>query len=210
MYSLKPSPALSRLFFLVALAAIAISANTSKSEKSIAESRYFNIFIENEIVGKLEVRKITTGNHVFYSSKTSLLKDFNSNIALDYMASFNGGIMQHSLLKASVNSNIKLNTRTSRVKNKYLVYKQGQKVNEINESITHGTIQLYFEEPNNVTQCYSEHFGSFNQVLSENNHKYTLKNRYGNENTYHFDDGMLKRASLRNGDEIIDLIAAQF
>ncbi|MGB0431296.1 MAG: DUF6134 family protein [Bacteroidia bacterium] len=196
------------LILILASAFTPISNNTTSTK---TENLKFDIVAFDMVLGKLDVMKVSHGENIYYSSKTKVhfdvIKSFD--VLFDFNVNFSLGQMQNSIIKASVNGDVYTNTQTKKVYNSYHVYKEGEKAKEITDPIDFSTIQLYFDEPIQKTQCYAEQQGSFNTITPLGNHSYKMKNEKGRENIYYYENGKLKKAVIDSGLKEFEIVAKE-
>ncbi|MFY0672234.1 MAG: hypothetical protein JXQ87_02440 [Bacteroidia bacterium] len=197
---------LSMLFFL----AMAFTFNNPPVTKT--QTLQFDIVAFDKVLGQLDVMKVSYDNNIYYSSKTKVsfdvVKEFE--VLFDFNVNFAEKRMQNSSIKASINGDVYANTETKKQgKEHYFVFKDGEKQKELIEKIEFATVQLYFDEPTNITRCYAEQQGSFNTITKIDEHVYKMRNEKGRENKYYYKNGKLKKAVIDSGLKEFEIVARE-
>ncbi|MDO6492273.1 MULTISPECIES: DUF6134 family protein [unclassified Cellulophaga] len=160
----------------------------------------FNILHKNKVVGSLVATKVINGDIISYHSFTQIQTKIITTVDLkyDYNVTFNSDKLFNSNVNILLNGKSLAETSTLFRNGEYLVTKN-KKVLKLQDSIVYSTVLLYFKEPINVKECYSEQDGSFNTLVSLGNHKYKKINSKGNENVYVYKNGVLYEATIDGG-----------
>ncbi|MEP0212359.1 MAG: DUF6134 family protein [Cellulophaga sp.] len=160
----------------------------------------FNILHKNKVVGSLVATKVINGDIISYHSFTQIQAKIITTVDLkyDYNVTFNSDKLFKSNVSILLNGKSLAETSTLFRNGEYLVNKN-KKVLKLQDSIVYSTVLLYFKEPINVKECYSEQDGSFNTLVSLGNHKYKKINSKRNENVYVYKNGVLYEATIDGG-----------
>ncbi|WP_179374829.1 DUF6134 family protein [Winogradskyella wichelsiae] len=192
-------------FFIVSLLCL-ILGNTSSS---IEENLNFDIIHKGKIVGSLKATKTTKHSKTYYQSSTTIttriLKDIRVNYKYDVI--FSDDLLESSTVNISINEKSHAETHTQKNGTDYDVIKNNTNKDTLKEAIHYATVQLYFEEPKNISQCYSEQDASFNTIKPLGNHTYKKVNLKGKENIYYYKKGALKKATIDGGLIKFEIIA---
>ncbi len=174
------------------------------SEKNI----YFDIVHKNNIVGSLKASKTKTDAITTYKSATNIetriIKEFS--VHYNYNVAFENAFLKDAEVHITVNKKPHAETITRWKDTYYQVIKDEKDETSINKSINYATVQLYFEEPKNITTCFSEQDASFNTIMAMGNHTYKKINSKGNENLYYYKNGNLIKATIDGGIIKFDII----
>ena len=190
---------------IAAITLILISLNSSA--QTVQENITFNIIHKNKVVGQLTATKTIKDTTTYYNSSTNINTRIIKNIHVnhEYNVVFNKGVLSSANVNIRVNDKQNAKTITTRKNNSYQIIKNGKYETPINTPINYATVQLYFEEPIHVSQCYSEQNGDFNSIIAIGNHTYKKVNAKNNENLYYYNKGELTKAVIDGG-----LITFQF
>ena len=195
-----------RLLLLVGLivctATNPIAPNTSK---------YFDIVLKDKIVGTLKVSQNTKDSTIYYHSSTVIKTRLIKDIEVDYKydVTFNDMVLKKANVQITVNDKPHSKTTTLWKNGYYQITKNSNEENTLTEPIDYTTILLYFQEPVDIDRCYSEQDGSVNHIVALGNHTYKKINSQGKENTYYFNNGILKKAVIDGGIVSFDMIARE-
>ena len=177
---------------------------SSVSEKNI----HFDIVHKNNVVGSLKASKTETDAVTIYKSATNIetriIKEFSVNY--NYNVTFKNTLLKDAEVHITVNEKPHAETITKWKETHYQVIKDKKNETRINKSINYATVQLYFEEPKNISSCFSEQDASFNTIIPMGNHTYKKVNSKGNENLYYYKKGNLIKATIDGGLIKFDII----
>ncbi|WP_054851872.1 DUF6134 family protein [Olleya sp. ITB9] len=168
----------------------------------------FNVVRNNKIIGNLKATKTTTNNSINYQSATTIEAKIIKNIIVkyNYDVTFKSNNLETADVKIIVNNNPHTSTKTKKTDGNYKVLIDGKNEETIDAVINFSTIQLYFNEPINISKCYSEQTGQFNSIIAMGNHVYKKINEKGKAGIFHYTDGLLTKASIDGGLIKFDLI----
>ena len=180
------------------------------SDTSITTLNY-NITFRDKVVGTLKSTKFKKHGTTYYQSinntKLRLIKEFLVNYKYD--VEFNNGFLNKADVFITVNNSPHSKTSTQWMNSHYKIVKNDATEKTLEDPIYYSTIQLYFNEPINISKCYSEQDGSFNTIVPLENHTYKKINSQGKENIYYYQDGVLTKATIDGGLIHFDIIATK-
>ena len=158
----------------------------------------YKVMYKGEEIGRLKMEKIDSVN-------TSLLK-LNSEIKKRIIilfsviekeeALFENGVLLSSFLYRRVNENVKANQRTSYAGNYYFVRKEKSSKDVMIDGIRYNQLSLYFSEPENIKQFYSDNYLCLINIEKINNHVYKIKLPDNNTNYYQYSEGVCTKVIL--------------
>ncbi|WP_247656637.1 DUF6134 family protein [Maribacter sp. MMG018] len=170
---------------------------------------YFDIVLNDKVIGNLKATKSSEGNKTFYQSetaiKTRVIKEIEVNYKYD--VTFENKVMKMADVVIDVNNKPHANTVTNLKGSQYQIIKNDKKEEVVDPPIDYTTILLYFKEPVNIDRCYSEQNGSFNTIVALGEHSYKKINTKGKENIYYYKNGILEKASIDGGLVKFEIIA---
>ena len=170
--------------------------------------RHYDIIVKDKIVGSLSASQKTKGPKTMYQSLTSIKTKLIREIEVDYKydVTFDSSILKKANVSITVNDRPHARTSTVWKNTEYEIVKDEQE-STLKESIQYATILLYFKEPTDVQNCYSEQDGTMNTIVSLKNHSYKKINSKGKENTYYYKNGILHKAIIDGGVINFELLA---
>ena len=89
----------------------------------------------------------------------------------------------------------------------YIFYEDDEEENRIYEPITYGTVNLMFEEPENVKKVYAEEHGCFHTLKKLSAHTYEKTSHKGKTSIYKYKDGALVEAEIDAGLISFEIVA---
>ncbi|WP_158976921.1 DUF6134 family protein [Cellulophaga sp. L1A9] len=162
---------------------------------------WFDIIYKEKTIGSLKATKTSKNAKITYHTSSTinfrLIKEFAVNYKYD--VSFDAELLKKAVVNISINDKSHAKTLTQWHENEYHIEKNGKTEAPLESTINYATILLYFVEPLNVTDCYSEQDGSFNTIIPLGNHGYKKINANGKENEYYYKHGVLEKAVIDGG-----------
>lgn len=172
---------------------------------------YFDVFLKNKnkVVGSLTTSQTTVGSKTLYHSSTNIQTRLIVDVQVDYNYSvtFIKDQLEEANVEITINDKPHSKTHTLRDKDTYQVTKDNGDQIVLKDAIDYSTILLYFEEPTQIDQCYSEQDGSMNHIIDLGDHVYKKINAKNKENLYYYENGVLKKAIIDGGIIQLELLA---
>jgi len=184
---------------------IFLGGTTKVTDSSI----FFDIVHRDKVVGSLIASQKTIGSKIDYQSVAKIETRLIKGIEVDYKydVTFENQLLKKADVHITINDKPHAETSTVWKDDTYQIIESDGKKKTLQHAIDYTTILLYFKEPTRVSECYSEQDGSLNSISALGNHPYKKINSKGNENTYHYENGVLKKANIDGGIIHFELIA---
>lgn len=165
------------------------------------EKQVFRIVHNNKNIGVLYAKKNLLDDKIIYSNRTEINTRILTKIQVDY--NYKVIYKNDSLFNANVlillNEKEKTNTYTDTDENVYIFHENDKEKNRIKETITYSTVNLIFEEPENITKVYAEEYGTFHYLKKICSHLYEKTNHKGKTSSYKYKSGKLLEAEIDTG-----------
>ncbi|QCE43473.1 hypothetical protein E9099_03205 [Psychroserpens sp. NJDZ02] len=176
---------------------ITLGSDFNTSEEKIL----FDVIRNEKVIGSLKATKTIKDSKTYYKSSTSINAKIIKEIRVNYKYNviFDSDLLEQSNVNITVNEKSHAKTITEWDDNAYQVVKNGKDEATITNAISYATVQLYFEEPKNITKCYSEQNGNYNTIIAMGNHVYKKVNASNNANLYYYENGLLTKATIDGG-----------
>ena len=170
---------------------------------------YFDVVLKNKVVGSLMTSQKTVGSKTLYHSTTNIQTRLIVDVEVDYNYSvtFIKDQLDEANVEITINDKPHSKTHTLRNKDEYQITKDNGNLIVLDDAIDYSTILLYFKEPIQVQQCYSEQDGSMNHIIDLGNHIYKKINAKNKENLYYYENGVLKKATIDGGIIQLEILA---
>lgn len=161
----------------------------------------FNIIHKGKNIGTLYAKKETLNNKIIYSNRTEIDTRIITKIEVDYnyKVVFEDGSLSHAFVLIMFNGREKTNTYTDKNNSGYTFYKNDDEKAKIFSEITYATVNLMFEEPENVNKVYAEEYGDYHILKKIAAHTYEKINHKGNSSYYKYKNGLLTEAQIDAG-----------
>lgn len=169
---------------------------------SNAQTLHYKVIHDGKTLGTLDASKTVSGNTTIYTSHTKIQYELlvAINVVYDYHVTYTNGNLVEAKAHITVRGNDKTKAKTVKEGNAYNYYSEGQLVKKIpKEFIKHSVVQLFFEEPLNVSKIYAEEHGEYHNIRHISDHIYMKQAPNGNKNTYAYKDGLLQKSDVDAG-----------
>ncbi len=170
------------------------TTNTASTQENLR----YKITRDGEVIGWTNINRITEGEFtkIILRSEVKARFFFQFNVFATEEVTLKGGVITHTAQFRKMNGDVKENKEMRFTINGYEVYK-GSKVERLPFTTLNANIlSLYFQEPVNVREVYSDKFQRMIAVKCIGNGKYKLKLPDGNYSIYHYRDGNCVRVEI--------------
>ena len=160
----------------------------------------YSIINKGDTVGQMQITKRIAGEDIFFmvasTVQTKMLMNIKVNVQEE--AHYRKGELLSSSSKRFVNDKPKGEKRTERNGDGYLIT-DGDKQDKLNQkSILYDFCMLYFKEPVNTKEVYSNYFQKNLPIQVQNNHTYEIDLPEGGQNIYYYTNGTCSRVDIHN------------
>lgn len=154
----------------------------------------------NEI-GWVSLEKLTVNNSTIISlgseiKATVILFTFSS--AAKEISEFWYGKLHHSYFYRKTNGTVKANRHTRFVGNSYEVEDRSEKTKLNISPVTFNTLCMYFQEPVDQKQVYSENHQCFLDIEKESDGAYRISFPDGSSNSFYYTAGVCSKVKIDN------------
>ena len=166
----------------------------------LAQNASFTIYQGKKKLGTITTNKVVDGTKSTYVVNSDVVyyifKKFHRVSKMQ--ATYQNGVLQSSIAKAFTNDKIEEEGVTTRKSGHYQCKEMGKEKESINESeIRYSISSLYFEEPVNRTNVYSERFLNFGTIEHTGNHVYKVTLNGSSVNYYKYKNGQLDSIDIQ-------------
>jgi hypothetical protein len=158
----------------------------------------FNIRALGIDLGEMTVTQVSEGEEVIVEATSEVEVNFIFTFEVRYVqyCKYRSGELLESSLKTYKKGEVNSDTRLTKVKDGYVLEKDGE-VTVINDRITYSGSMLYFNEPKDVDSMYIEMSGAKDQVKHIGAHVYeVLDTESGRKRTYEYEGGKLVKTEI--------------
>ena len=120
-------------------------------------------------------------------------------------AIFSNGIMMQSHVYRKVNNDVKVNIYTQNQGNHYVINKTKSSEQVMINGIRDNQVSIYFTEPVNINQMYSDSYQRLLEIKDIGNHAYKISFPGGDTNNYYYTNGICTKVKLNHS-----LFSAEF
>ena len=162
---------------------------------------HYKITSNDMEIGNLTISKTKNNANTIYDVTSD--SHFKLFITIDLSYKLNAVYQNNELIFSSVTTYVngkQHNTATTEKKEDHLyILKNNGHETRSYQSITYSGVLLYFKEPINIKEVYSEFYTAFNPIQKIGTHKYQLTNsENGNTSEYYYLNGILQKASIHH------------
>ena len=175
----------------------------------MAETLHYDVVKDNKKVGYFQIGRATANNEVVIRSESTVRVSMLFTIeVIDKMyAVFRNNILHTATIYRTLNGNVRVNNLTQWQNGKYaLSTKDDMNKGAFVHTIRFTTVSLYFEEPFNLTEVYSEKFQRMVSVKSIGLHKYQLTLPDGNTAKYTYVNGLCSEVEAQTDWALIKFV----
>lgn len=179
------------------------------SEKVFTQTNTLNykVIQGGSEIGWLKLQKTDSNatTNITFSSVAKKRMIIKFEITAQESATFSNGVMTQSSVFRKVNADIKVNKHTVQKGSYYLVNeKESTAIVKIN-GIAYNQLCMYFKEPENIKQVYSDNFQTLLDIENLGNHSYKVKFPSGDANYYYYSNGVCSKVKA-----VHSMFTAQF
>lgn len=184
------------LLLIPILILFAFSSSTIQEKRQV-----FDIIHKGKSIGTLYAKREQVGSKTIYSNRTEIDTRIIAKIEVDYnyKVVYENNALSHAYVLILFNGKEKTNTYTHKNNQSYIFYEDDEEENRIHESISYGTVNLMFEEPENVKKVYAEEHGCFHPIKKIASHEYEKTSHKGKNSVYKYKNGELLEAEVDAG-----------
>lgn len=185
------------LFYTAILLPGLFSLNENKrmhGYSSAPNSITYGVYYESRKIGTLSASKVVKGKSVHYS----LVSDVKVNVVKEYfivekiIEEFKDDKLHSSLHTRHVNSALKANNKALRCDNCYKLTSDDKPKDSVKQWISHTALTLYFKEPTDKQQIYSQNYQKMIAIKKTKDGVYELPLPNNKKTVYHYFGGKLK------------------
>lgn len=169
-----------------------------EDQKSSTNLKY-NIVYKNDSIGYLDANYDVNQSSELYVITSEASFRFLMKFSSDYMFEnrFRGGTLVSSKTQNKVNDKVRSTSSITRKGDGYDM-KIDDKKSRLNQKVTYAMANLYFHEPSDIDQVFSERYGEFCKIKKVANHKYELLLPSGRKNYYSYKDGICHEVEVNH------------
>ena len=175
-----------------------------------AETLHYDVVKDDKKVGYFQIGRATGANNdvVIRSESTVRVSMLFTIEVIDKMyALFRNNMLHTATIYRTLNGNVRVNNLTQWQNGKYnLSTKDEKNSGAFAQTIRFTTVSLYFEEPFNLTEVYSEKFQRMVAVKSIGIHKYQLTLPDGNTAKYTYVNGQCSEVEAKTDWAVIKFV----
>jgi hypothetical protein len=165
-----------------------------------AQSLNYKVMRKGSEIGWVSVEKKIDSNAAVISFaseiKTSLILTFSS--VGKEISEFRNGTLHHSYFYRKMNGKIKADRHTRLNGNNYEVENNSEKIKLGIAPVTYNTLCMYFQEPLDRKQVYSDNYQCFLDIKKGSGGGYTITSSDGTSNSFYYTRGVCYRVEIKS------------
>lgn len=181
-------------------ALLLILATILNTPNATHKSITFSVIQKDSKVGEIQGIKSTIDDKIIYTCLTNATpkKIVKIKIASAYEVQMEKGKMKVADANITVRGNAYAQNHTEYCEENCLT-EDDPNTHFISKAISFTSTMMFFEEPINISQVYSEIDGSFHHLKNLGNHTYEKTNPKGEKSLFYYNNGNLDHAELDMG-----------
>ena len=155
----------------------------------------YKVMQGSDEIGLLQLKKNTSGSSTIIQSISEVKKRFIFLFtAFDKQeAEFQNGLLIRSYIYRIQNGSVKVNKHTTYTGNCYEVKNEKSTEKIMIAAATDNLLSIYFNEPLNINQAYSDNYQCIVNIKNMGNEEYKIQLPNGNTNYYYYENGICKK-----------------
>ncbi len=164
------------------------------------QARNYKVMRNGSEIGWVSLVKQTDSNTATISMESEIKAKFlfTFSSAAREVSEFRDGRLWHSYFYRRVNGNVKADRNTQLSGNSYEVNERSEKTRLDILPVTFNTLCLYFQEPVDLQQVYSDNQQSFLDIRKENDGAYTISFPDGTTNSFYYISGVCYKVKVES------------
>lgn len=157
--------------------------------------RHFVVQRGNAKIGELTVTEKKVNEKVTYALTSDVLVQFLFTIQVRESIKdvFEHDRLVHSSHQRYVNGALKIDHILQHNGINYTMVDKDKRTAQLNDPIERSTLSIYFSEPKDGQQIYSQNFQCMLRITKTGNHCYAIELPNGSTTTYQYEQGILKQ-----------------
>ncbi|MEI9909238.1 MAG: DUF6134 family protein [Bacteroidota bacterium] len=162
------------------------------------QSRNYKVMRNGSEIGWLSLEKLTDSNTTTISMGSEIKARFffTFSSAAKEISQFREGKLHHSYFYRKMNGNVKADRHTRLVGNSYEVEDKSEKTKLHIPPVTFNTLCMYFQEPVDRKQVYSDNHQCFLDIEKESDGAYKISFPDATSNSFYYTRGVCYKVKI--------------
>ena len=171
---------------------------TEPAPKLAAQQMNYEVVLNNKRIGSLEAKKNLRDGllHYLIESDVTFRFLFKMNLDFTYETTYQNDMLIKASTRNRVNEDVRGSSKVTWNGNYYLLEVKNDRSVLKNIKITYSMASLYFKEPKQIGQVFSERYGKFLSIKPVTEHRYELTMPDGKKNYYSYENGICQSVEL--------------
>lgn len=158
----------------------------------------YDIVNKGDIIGAMKLNLARTGTNysIKMDSKVEVKFIVTTTIKMQEESHFQKDRLIHSTAKRMYNQTVKQNNQTKAADSFYYLINKGKTTTLKVPTINYNLLLLYYKEPVNISEVYSDSFQRFLKIDKVANHHYKITLPDGDHNEYFFENGVCSKVII--------------
>ncbi len=187
------------MIFTICSFFLLFSEFASEADQKQTTNLIYNIVYKNDSIGYLDANYDINQSSELYIITSEASFRFLMRFSSDYSFEnrFRGGTLVSSKTQNKVNDKVRSTSAITRKGDGYDM-KIDDVSSRLNKKVTYAMANLYFHEPSDITEVFSERYGEFCKIKKVANHKYELHLPSGKKNYYSYKNGICQEVEVNH------------
>ena len=198
-------------FFLTALMLTALMFPISYAVFAQSITLNYKVMQSGNEIGWLKLHKNDSGSTTFITFESEAKKRLVLMLSIkeQQAAIFRNGLMMQSYVYRKVNNDVKVSKYTVNQGDYYLVNNKASAEKVMINGIEYDVLSMYFTEPINRKQVYSDNYQCFLNIENLGDHSYKVKLPDGDANYYYYTNGACTKIKVAHTLFSVEFILSQ-
>jgi hypothetical protein len=168
----------------------------------------YKILLNGGEIGAMNIHKSSTSDKTEFSLESKAKKRFviSFEIYEKHNETFQNNIMTTASMYRQVNGKTKINSQMNFTGTNYQIASGGKTTSISVKPVSWSLLNLYFAEPVNITEAFSDSFQQMLKIESIGNHTYKISLPDGNSNYFYYINGVCTKEVINHSFYKVELV----
>ncbi|MES2731312.1 MAG: DUF6134 family protein [Bacteroidota bacterium] len=160
----------------------------------------YDVFLNDKLIGGLDIKRNTKDGLTYYLMRSDVNFRFLFKMTLNYTfeTTYQNEMLIAGTTQNVMNDNVKSSSKVTWNGNHYLLQVDNDRSVLKNKRINYSMVSLYFQEPRQIAQVFSERYARFLPIKPLSDHRYELVMPDGKKNYYSYVNGICQSVEVNH------------
>jgi hypothetical protein len=168
----------------------------------------YKIMLSGNEIGSMFISKSTAANNTRFSMKYNAKKHFIVSFEMSetHDEMFQNNVMTNASVFRQVNGKTKINAQMNFEGTNCVIISEGKTSSIFVQPVSWSVLNLYFAEPEKITEAFSDSFQQMLKIENMDTHNYKIKLPDGNSNYFYYINGICTKEIINHSFYKIELM----